>query len=56
VDISPKAQIIQDTIHRAHKAQEEVQMLRPFLEGGTHIFIGEDIETKFGAETEGMAI
>jgi len=27
-----------------------------FLKGGMTIFIGGDMETKFGAETEGMAI
>jgi len=31
-------------------------MLQSFLEGGTKIFIGRDMETKFGAETEGKAI
>jgi len=31
-------------------------MLQSFLEGGTKIFIGGNTETKFGAETEGMAI
>jgi len=30
-------------------------MLQSCLKGGTKIFIG-DIETKFGAKTEGMAI
>jgi len=34
----------------------KVQMLQSFLKWGTKIFIGGDIETKFGAETEGMAI
>jgi len=33
-----------------------VQMLHSFLKGGTKIFIEGDMETKFGAETEGMAI
>jgi len=33
-----------------------VQMLQSCLEEGTKIFIGEDMETKFGAEIEGMAI
>jgi len=31
-------------------------MLQSFLKGGTKIFIGGDIETKFGAETKGMVI
>jgi len=31
-------------------------MLQFFLEGGTKIFIGGDMETKFGAQTEEMAI
>jgi len=31
-------------------------MPQSFLRGGTKIFIGRDIQTKFGAETEGMAI
>jgi len=31
-------------------------MPHSFLKGGTKIFIGGDMETKFGAETEGMAI
>jgi len=34
----------------------KVQVLQSFLKGGTKIFIGGDMETKFGAETEGMAI
>jgi len=62
VDISPKAQIAQDTIHRPHEAQGgggsrcNASMLQCFLEGGTKIFIGGNIESKFGAEIEGMAI
>jgi len=31
-------------------------MLPSFLKWGTKIFIGGDIKTKFGAETEGTAI
>jgi len=31
-------------------------MLQSFLEGGTKILIAESTETKFGAETEGIAI
>jgi len=31
-------------------------MLQSFLKGGTKIFIGGDMETEIGAETEGMAI
>jgi len=31
-------------------------MLQSFLEGRTKIFIGENTETKFGAETEGKDI
>jgi len=31
-------------------------MLQSFLKGGTKIFIGGDMEAKFGAETEAMAI
>jgi len=31
-------------------------MLQSFLKGGTKIFIREDMKTKFGAETEGIAI
>jgi len=34
----------------------KVWMLQTFLKGGTKIFIGGDMKTKFGAETEGMAI
>jgi len=34
----------------------KVWMLQPFLKGLTKIFIGGEIETMFGAETEGMAI
>jgi len=34
----------------------KVQMLESFLKGGTKIFTEGDMETKFGAETEGMAI
>jgi len=34
----------------------KVWMLQSFLKGGTDIFIGGNRETKFGAETEGMAI
>jgi len=34
----------------------KVWMLLSFLKGGTKIFIGGDMETKFGAETEGIAI
>jgi len=54
VDISPKAGITQDTIHRP-KWTTKVWTLHS-LKGGTKIFIGGDIETKFGAETEGTAI
>jgi len=34
----------------------KVWMLQSFLKGGTKIFIGGDMETKFGAETERIAI
>jgi len=34
----------------------KVRLLYSFLKGGTKIFIGGDMETKFGAENEGMAI
>jgi len=34
----------------------KVEMLQSFLEGGTKIFIGGDMETMFRAETEGKAI
>ncbi|MBX8814663.1 hypothetical protein HBA91_18770 [Ochrobactrum sp. MR34] len=34
----------------------KVQILQSFFKGGTKIFIGGDMETRFGAETEGMAI
>jgi len=34
----------------------KVRMLRSSLEGETKIFIGGYMETRFGAETEGMAI
>jgi len=34
----------------------KVQMLQSFLEGGTKVFIGGDMKTKFGAETEEMVI
>jgi len=33
-----------------------VWMLQSFLKGGTKIFIGGNMESKVGAETEGMAI
>jgi hypothetical protein len=39
MDISPKAQTPQDTIHRPHEAQEKgkpkMRILRSFLEGRT---------------------
>jgi len=31
-------------------------MLHSFLKGGTKIFIGGDMEAKYGADTEGRAI
>jgi len=34
----------------------KVCVLQSFLKGRTKIFIGGDIETKFGADTEGMTI
>jgi len=34
----------------------KVRMLQSFLEGGSKIFTGGDVEAKFGAEIEGMAI
>jgi len=33
-----------------------MQMLQSFLKAGTKIFIGGNMEAKFGAETEGTAI
>jgi len=32
------------------------KVLHSFLKGGTKRFIGGNMETKFGAETEGMAL
>jgi len=52
VNISPKVQITQDTIHRQHEAQEGQPTCRCF----TQISIGGNMETKVGAETVGMAI
>jgi len=47
-------------MHRPYEAQEDrmnkVWMPQYFLKGGTKIFLGGDLETKFGAETERMAI
>jgi len=34
----------------------KVQVLQSFLKGETKIFIGGDMETKFGAVTDGMTI
>jgi len=34
----------------------KMQVLLSFLKGRTKIFIGDDMEAKFGAETEGMAV
>jgi len=34
----------------------KVQMIHSFLKGGTKIFIGGEVEAKFKAEIEGMAI
>ena len=59
MDISPKTQNKQDTIHRLQEAQEEG---RPkcecfgFSEKGNKILTGAIMETKYGAETEGKAI
>ena len=58
MDISLKAQNIQDKIHRPNEAQEEGKgwILRSFLEGETEYPLGGDTETKCGAETEGKVI
>jgi len=47
---------MQSTDHMELKKDDKVWMLQSFLEGETKIFVGGDMETKFGAETEGMAI
>jgi hypothetical protein len=58
VDISPKGQNIQDKIHRPPKAQEQG---RPsvgasvLLRKGDKIFTGANMETKYGAESDGKA-
>jgi len=59
MDISPKAPITQDTVHRPREAQEEGQpkcsFFSFFKRGNKNIHRG-DMEAKFRAETEGMAI
>jgi len=44
------------TTRSSRRRMTKVQMLQFFSEGGTKIFRGGDMEIKFGAETEGMAI
>jgi hypothetical protein len=59
VDISPKAQDTQDILHRPHEAQEEGRQsvdALVFLRRGNKILTGANMETKYGAETEGKAI
>jgi hypothetical protein len=61
VDISPKAQIAQNTIHRPHEGQEEGRtkygyFVQSFLEVGNKISMRRDTETKGGTQTEGKAI
>jgi len=41
---------------RLRRRTTKLWMLQSFLKGGTKIFIGGYMETKFGTETEGMAI
>jgi hypothetical protein len=61
VDISPEVWNTQGTIHRPHelklkkKENHSVDTL-VLLRRGIKIPMGEDTETKFGAETEGKAI
>jgi hypothetical protein len=58
VDISPRAQNIQDTIHRPHEAQEgENQSVGALvlLKWGNKILTGGN-ETKYRAKTEGKAV
>jgi len=56
VDISQKARITQDAIHRPQEAQEEgwpkCRCSHSFLKGGTKISIRGDMEAKFRAETK----
>jgi len=56
VNISPKARITQDTIHRPHEAQRPNVNTSVLLRSRNKIFMGGDMDTEFGAETEGMAI
>jgi hypothetical protein len=57
VDISPKAQNTQDTIHRPHEAQEAKRpKTGDSLRKGNKTLMGANSETKCGAETEGKAI
>jgi len=60
VNSRPKDQITQVTIHRLHEAPEEGRpkcgFFQSFLEGGTEIPTGGNMETKCGAETERKAI
>ena len=57
--INSKARNAQGTIHRPHEAQEEVRPKCGYfslLRSGVKIRMGEDTETKCGAETEEKAI
>jgi hypothetical protein len=59
VDISPKYQNSQDTIHRPHEAQEEGRSKGGFFGPSrkrSKIPMGGDSETKFVAEIEGKSI
>jgi hypothetical protein len=57
VEISPKAQNTKGIINRPHEAQEEGSVeASVLLRRGNKIPIGENMETKSGAETEGKAI
>jgi hypothetical protein len=58
VNISPKVQNTQDTIHRPYEAQEEgrPECASVLLRWGNKILTGGNMETKCEAETEGKAI
>jgi hypothetical protein len=59
MDISPEARNTQDIIHRPNEAQEEGRPKCGYFvtfKMGNKIPMGEDTETKCGAETEGKTI
>jgi len=58
VDINPKYQNTQATIHRLYEVQEEDQNMGTsfFLRRGNKVLTEGNIGTKSGAETEGKAI